>query len=312
MAIKTQDWDTFIALTKARAGAPLKNPELANIGVLANAAARTINDYSSYWPRLLELQERSVVNGVVAYSEDSYEVKGAGTSEVNGLYVRNGDLNGYPVYELRDSDGNVEYYLYTAGFTAGRQWYIDVDTGNFESTYSTDLLDEAVSFPPETGWGVSGYAGLPSNGKLPAPTLNRLDDIDQAIQVWNAGPCTDDHDRSRTKINNWYAGPDGLYLGNCDYDTVFVGFKKDLTDVYGDGTGGTVSEIPFEWTDYMSYSAARVLQDGQRNGTEYVGIALRQIDEVLNNQLMRVNKANAMNVFTRMFDTYYNNDYSTR
>jgi len=309
MAIKTQDWDTFIALTKARAGAQLKNSELADIGVLANAAARTINDYSSYWPRLLELQERSVVNGVVAYSEDSYEVKGAGTSEVNGLYVRNGDLNGYPVYELRDSDGNVEYYIYTSEFTPGRQWYIDVDTNNSESTYSTFALDEAVSSPPETGWRVSSSFDI---GEEPAPTLNKLDDIDQAIQVWNAGPCTDDHDRSRTKINNWYAGPDGLYLGNCDYDTVFVGFKKDLTDVYGDGTGGTVSEIPFEWTDYMSYSAARVLQDGQRNGTEYVGIALRQIDEVLNNQLMRVNKANAMNVFTRMFDTYYNNDYSTR
>jgi len=301
MAIKTQDWDTFIALTKARAGAQLKNSELADIGVLANAAARTINDYSSYWPRLLELQERTVVNGVVAYSEDSYEVKGAGTSEVNGLYVRYGDLNGAATYVLFDEEGNVVYSIWKLtdiGF-----WFITSDVpGAGTSQYSAV---SASTTPPTSGW-------TTLEGESPAPTLNKLDNIDQAIQVWNAGPCTDDHDRSRTKINNWYAGPDGLYLGNCDYDTVFVGFKKDLTDVYGDGTGGTVSEIPFEWTDYMSYSAARVLQDGQRNGTEYVGIALRQIDEVLNNQLMRVNKANAMNVFTRMFDTYYNNDYSTR
>jgi len=303
MAIKTQDWDTFIALTKARAGAQLKNYELADIGVLANAAARTINDYSSYWPRLLELQERSVVNGVVAYSEDSYEVKGAGTSEVNGLYVRTGEsAAGFPAYTLYDSDGATPlYYLWSLNLSF---WVLNVD-GIDQNSGKLYISSNGTGAPPSTGWSAV-------DGNTPVPQVTALDDIDQAIQVWNAGPCTDDHDRSRTKINNWYAGPDGLYLGNCDYDTVYVGFKKDLTDVYGDGTGGTVSEIPFEWTDYMSYSAARVLQDGQRNGTEYVGIALRQIDEVLNNQLMRVNKANAMNVFTRMFDTYYNNDYSTR
>jgi len=302
MAIKTQDWDTFIALTKARAGAQLKNSELADIGVLANAAARTINDYSSYWPRLLKLQERSVVNGVVAYSEDGYEVKGAGTSEANGLYVRNGNGPDGPKFTLY-KDGSSLYDLYYEGgwrIVAFEDPPPPLVTASYFNSTTTDSQN-----PPEGGW-------ISFDGEDPAPRVTTLDDIDQAIQVWNAGPCTDDHDRSRTKINNWYAGPDGLYLGNCDYDTVFVGFKKDLTDVYGDGTGGTVSEIPFEWTDYMSYSAARVLQDGQRNGTESVGIALRQVDEVLNNQLMRVNKANAMNVFTRMFDTYYNNDYSTR
>jgi len=315
MAIKTQDWDTFIALTKARAGAQLKNSELADIGVLANAAARTINDYSSYWPRLLELQERSVVNGVVAYSEDSYEVKGAGTTEVNGLYQRVSTVNSYPAYQLNpSSDSSIVDADFSLYFDDNNGVWVINDggiplspPGRGDDTKYSQLFGSET--PDQGSWlAFSGQSG----GDDPAPIITALDDIDQAIQVWNAGPCTDDHDRSRTKINNWYAGPDGLYLGNCDYDTVFVGFKKDLTDVYGDGTGGTVSEIPFEWTDYMSYSAARVLQDGQRNGTEYVGIALRQIDEVLNNQLMRVNKANAMNVFTRMFDTYYNNDYSTR
>ena len=111
MAIKTQDWDTFIALTRARAGARLKDTEIEDIGVLANAAARTINDYSPYWPRLLELQERSVVNGVVSYSDDSYEVKGAGVSEVNGLYVRIGDYIGSPAYTMY-KNGEEEYSLY--------------------------------------------------------------------------------------------------------------------------------------------------------------------------------------------------------
>ena len=114
-----------------------------------------------------------------------------------------------------------------------------------------------------------------------------------------------------TELRGWYASADGINVGTTNYDTVFVGFKKDLTDVYGDGTNGTVSQVPFEWADYMSYSAARTLQDGRRNGEAFSGIALRRIDEVLNNQLIKVNRSNAMNVFKHSLDTYFNNDYST-
>ena len=303
MAIKTQDWDTFVALTTARAGTGLNSSDLANINVLANAAARTINDYSQYWPRLLELQERSVDNcGNLTYSEDSYEVKCAGTTDVNGLYVRNGDISGIPAYSLFDSDGTTA--IYSIWRNGADQWLltdnepgyivIGIDFKYYEAT-------SATATPPASGW------TLDQKGDSPSPTLNELDDIDEVITVWTG----DKNNEAVTELRGWYASADGINVGTTNYDTVFVGFKKDLTDVYGDGTNGTVSQVPFEWADYMSYSAARTLQDGRRNGEAFSGIALRQIDEVLNNQLMKVNRANAMNVFKHSLDTYFNNDYST-
>jgi hypothetical protein len=302
MAIKTQDWNTFVTLTKARAGARLKDTELEDIGVLANAAARTINDYSAYWPRLLELQERTVdATGRIAYSEDSYEVRGAGSSEVNGLYVRNGDNSAAPVYTLF-VDGVATVNIWRDGIL--QSWVMargDVGTYEEADTYYTNS-DTGLQ-APTSGWETSSLLG-----EDPAPIVSKLDDIDEVITIWT-GNKTDDS--TVAEIRGWYASGDGISLGTTAYDTVYVGFKKDLTDVYGDGSGGTVSEVPFEWADYMSYSAARVLQDGQRNGEAYAGIALRQIDEVLNNQLMRVNRANAMNVFKHSLDTYFNNDNST-
>lgn len=293
MAIKTQDWDTFVALTTARAGTGLNSSDLANINVLANAAARTINDYSQYWPRLLELQERSVDNcGNLTYSEDSYEVKCAGTTDVNGLYTENGTNDSVTAYALVGGDDTYSLYRDTTWFIA---------TGQPASGGTVLYLNSSSEdTPPATGW-------LVGDGDAPGPTVVPLDDIDEVITVWTG----DKNNEAVTELRGWYASADGINVGTTNYDTVFVGFKKDLTDVYGDGTNGTVSQVPFEWADYMSYSAARTLQDGRRNGEAFSGIALRQIDEVLNNQLMKVNRANAMNVFKHSLDTYFNNDYST-
>jgi hypothetical protein len=298
MAIKTQDWNTFIALTKARAGSRLKDTELVDIGVLANAAARTINDYSPYWTRLLKLQERSVDSvGNITYTEDSYEVKGAGTPEVNGLYVRNGSYSGKVAYTKFDGDTE----LYSIWSDGAANWNLAPNGPGSMTGLNQYGIADASDTPPLTGWGEFF-------GSSPAPTLSTLDDIDEVITVWTGNKTSDS---TVKELRGWYASADGINIGTTDYDTVFVGFKKDLTDIYGDGTGGTVSSIPFEWADYMSYSAARVLQDGQRTAQDFAGIALRQIDEVLNNQLMKINRANAMNVFKHNLDTYFNNDHST-
>ncbi len=306
MAIKTQDWNTFIALTKARAGSRLKDTELVDIGVLANAAARTINDYSPYWTRLLKLQERAVdTDGNIAYLGDSFEVTGAGSSEVYGVYVRNGDsADGKPAYS-KYVNGEITHSIWSA---TGAIWILS-DTEPDDSLIApanSYQLSSSSATPPLGDWGSGAING--GVWQAPLPTLAEQDDIDEVITIWTGDKMSNS---TVKELRGWYASADGINIGTTDYDTVFVGFKKDLTDIYGDGTGGTVSSIPFEWADYMSYSAARVLQDGQRTAQDFAGIALRQIDEVLNNQLMKINRANAMNVFKRNLDTYLNNDHST-
>ncbi len=81
MATNTRTWAEAVGLTQARAGASFAaGTELDNIGFLLNSAARTIYDESRYWERQLVVEPRTVSRGYVAYTEDSYNVYGAGTS----------------------------------------------------------------------------------------------------------------------------------------------------------------------------------------------------------------------------------------
>jgi len=303
MAIKTQDWNTFIALTRARAGSRLKDTEIADIGVLANAAARTINDYSPYWPRLLKLQERAVdTSGNILYSGDSYEISGINVdADINGVYLRNGDsTDGAPAY-TKYIGGVATYNLFRVG---GNNWILS--DGPIDGAYTNSFQTGSTSDTPPSSW--DSFSTVGGNWNATLIRTVKQDDIDEVITIWTGDKVADS---TVQELRGWYATGDGINIGTTNYDTVYVGFKKDLTDVYGDGTGGTVSDIPFEWADYMSYSAARILQDGQRTAQDFAGIALRQIDEVLNNQLMRINRANAMNVFKHSLDTYFNNDHTT-
>ena len=122
MAQQTRTWAEVVGLTQARAGAAFSSgTELTNIGFLLNSAARTIYDESRYWERFLVLEPRTAERGYIATTEDSINVYGAGTTEANGLYVRNGnsaDTN--PKYTLYNDDEAV----YQITSTAGSIWAI--------------------------------------------------------------------------------------------------------------------------------------------------------------------------------------------
>ena len=303
MSLTTQPYSDLLAEVEAICGQTFTGTETRRVGRLLNLAARRAYRESVWWERYLVVsQPRTVERGEIETSEDSYQVYGAGTSEVNGLYVRNGDLNGYPVYELRDSDGNVEYYIYTSEFTPGRQWYIDVDTNNLESTYSTFVLDEAVSFPPETGWRVSGSFDI---GDAPAPNLVDLQDIDTCMMVNREDmlEC-----RGYYPIQFHVSGR-GIVINNSqkvDGDVAYVTYKKAFTDEYGDGTGGTVSDVPSEWFNYMALYAARQLQISQRQGnaSPYAVIASREVDEALQDELHKLEEQNISNGIAKRIQTH--------
>ena len=311
---RTRDWNDVFDLALARAGGGSNQTEKDRLKLFLNSAARTISDYSPYWDCLLQLQERSVVNGVVPLSEDSYEVKGAGETDANGLYSVGEDFNGYPTYRKLRSGGNVAYSISAQQTPALETWLIhpgspeDFVFGATKQYYSAGpaLLSPT---PPIDGWAPS------TDGSEPEPTLRKLDDIDEAITIWN-GPVFQGSSENNTtpsvaSVQKWYQDASGIRLTNPNTDTVFVGFKALNTDKYGDGTGGTVSDVPEEWADYMSYAAARMLQTAQRSAGDFVGISLREVDEQLNNALMRVSRNRAMSALKDNLETYYNYDIST-
>ena len=319
MSLRTRSWEKVIALAKAKAGGGTTDADNDTLQLFINAAVRTLIDYSPYWTRLLCLQERSVINGVVPMSEDSYEVKGAGESTLNGLYVNSGSIGLASTYSLYQDETEIAIVrpFLVDGDGNALIWKIIPLVGDFPlgAGYTNNT---AQNTPPLTGWVTdAGIGGEPFKG--PAPTLEQLKDIDEVIEVWSGpkwreGGTSNQDYRGSTGVTKegWYLDASGIRLTRPETDTVFVGFKRDFNEEFGDGTGGTVSDIPYEWADYIAYHAARSLQDTQRSAGDFAGIALRQIDEIRDSQLLLLNRANAMQVLKNYFNTYYNYDCSIR
>ncbi|MCK6614241.1 MAG: T9SS type A sorting domain-containing protein [Ignavibacteriaceae bacterium] len=88
----------------------------------------------------------------------NYQVSGAGTAGVNGVYVNDGTLNGKPHYTL---SGSPSYYMYFHSDT--ERWVIsDVDNGMFHQSLYFNFGTDAT--PPAANW----YTNQGSN---PAPSV---------------------------------------------------------------------------------------------------------------------------------------------
>jgi hypothetical protein len=296
MAQNTREWAEAVGLTQARAGASFAGgTELTNIGFLLNSAARTIYDESRWWERFLVVEPRTVERGYVAYTEDSYNVFGAGTTEANGLYVRDGNtVDGNPSYSLYAEDGTKTHSIQSA---ANVSWSI-VDNVNTDILYSIGSSDAT---PPDSGWTVE------TDGEEPAPLVQPLSEIGEYIGHWNGEiwTCAD------SQRGQAYPDHNGIRIANCDHgDVVWVAHKKAFTDTYGDGTSGTVSDIPSEWLEFMSYDAARAYAASQGNQDGYNPVAIRDVDRAMERALMKVSRQGINETIALYFRTNYGYDVS--
>lgn len=294
MAQNTRTWAEAVGLTQARAGASFAaGTELTNIGFLLNSAARTIYDESRWWERFLIVEPRTVERGYVSYTEDSYNVYGAGTTGANGLYVRNGSsVDTNPKYTMYKDD--VEVYQITS--TAGSLWAI-------QDAVSGDILYSSVggATVPEGAWTVE------TDGDSPAPIVQALSEIGEYIGHWDGElwTCAD------SQRGQAYLDHNGIKIANCNHgDTVYVAYKKAFTDTYGDGENGTVSNIPSEWVEFMSYDAARAYAASQGNQDGYNPVAIRDVDRAMERALMKVSRQGINETIALYFRTNYGYDVS--
>jgi len=302
MAQNTRTWAEAVGLTQARAGASFAGgTELTNIGFLLNSAARTIYDESRWWERFLVVEPRTVERGYVAYTEDSYNVFGAGTAEANGLYVRNGNsADGNPAYTLYDSEGTT--VLYNLWSLSNSSWYISSsDIDDTDGLVLVYVNGSASSTPPESGW-VSA-----NESPEPAPLVQALSEIGEYIGHWNGEiwACED------AKRGQAYPDHNGIKIANCKHGNVaWVAYKKAFTDTYGDGTNGTVSDIPSEWLEFMSYDAARAYAASQGSQDGYNPVAIRDVERAMERALMKVSRQGINETIALYFRTNYGYDVS--
>ena len=296
----TRTWAEVVGLTQARAGAVFSGgTETTNIGFLLNSAARTIYDESRYWERYLVLEPRTASRGYIATTEDSFNVYGAGTDAVNGLYVRNGNSSdGNPAYTMYDMDGTTA--LYNIWSTFGVVWAITSTAKDASPSSFLYSISSSNATPPSSGWSVTG-AGI-----LPGPYVQALSDIDEAMGYWDGAKWSGGDPTSLTA----YPDQNGIRVASNVTGTVYVAFKKTWTDIYGNGTSGTVTTVPSEWAEFMAYDAARSYRASQGGEDGFNPVALRDVNNALERALMKVSRSGAIAAITNQLKTQYSTDNS--
>jgi hypothetical protein len=293
MAQGTRTWTELIGLTAARCGCALSGDDATQVAFLLNSAARQLYLENPWWERFLVLEPRTVERGYVSYSEDSFNVYGAGTNEVNGLYVRNGDDGGFPKYTKYGDDGvSALFNIRTT------------ELGEHELEDATGLDFYAASgsgstVPPESGWSVQ-------SGESPAPRVQALSEIGEYIGHWNGKKWSG----ANPTMGTAYPDQNGIRVTDSSQDIVYMAFKKSFNTTYGDGTSGTTSDVPSEWFEFMAYSAARSFMQSQRQSDSYQPIAISEVERVREQALLKINRQGIYKTIAQRFRTYYNQDVS--
>ncbi len=299
MAQGTRTWTELIGLTAARCGCALSGDDATQVAFLLNSAARQLYLENPWWERFLVLEPRTVERGYVSYSEDSFNVYGAGTNEANGLYVRNGDDNGKGKWTFFNADevslfdikwDDEKFVLIRGAFYDGTE---------FESEIVYNSSVGAVDLPPETSW-------TSDNGEDPTPIVQALSEIGEYIGHWNGKKWSG----ANPTMGTAYPDQNGIRVTDSSQDIVYMAFKKSFNTTYGDGTSGTTSDVPAEWFEFMAYSAARSFMQSQRQSDSYQPIAISEVERVREQALLKINRQGIYKTIAQRFRTYYNQDVS--
>ena len=299
MAQNTRKWDNLTGLVQARLGHDLSDKDLVRVQSLANSAALMLFDENPYWERFLVLEPRSVERGYVAFTEDSYNVYGAGTTEANGLYVRNGNsVDGNPAYTMYDTDGTTA--LFNLWSTSNVAWGItntNIDSVSTDSHY-LNTANQSVT-PPDNGW-ESGTVG-----ESPAPLVQALSEIGEYIGHWNGAKWQSAGSHAGTA----YPDQNGIRMTDGTQDgVIYMAFKKTQPDTYGNGESGTVSDVPAEWFNFMALQTAAAWDGAQDRPT----VRVKDIDRAWDQALLKINRQGIYNNIAQRFRTYYGYDVSVR
>lgn len=293
MAVFEDTYSNLKAQTEALIGYQISSaPELDRFNSLVNLAISRSRKAFDYWQRYLVIAEpRTVSRGFLQTNEDSFHVYGAGSSAANGLYVfesNDGTRSKYYKYDesgdvatvkLEYSGGNWELKTLVAVTLDGEP----VTLGG-EQVFAADQtlydITSASTTPPLSGWSSV-------DGNNPAPLLVDVAEIETALYWQRHDPKI--YGNSRTF--EFQGSSIGVTpFSNREENTiVYVTYIKRVTDIYGDGSGGTTSDIPGEVFDYVALYCAYMIQASSRqsNASAAYGLALTEVNRSLEDAMYR-------------------------
>ena len=151
-----------------------------------------------------------------------------------------------------------------------------------------------------------GIWTLETDGNSPAPIVQALSEIGEAIGYWGSAKWEGNDPISLTA----YPDSNGIRVASNVTGTVYVAYKKAWSDTYGNGESGTLATVPSEWAEFMAYDAARSYRASQDSESGFNPIALRDVNNALERALMKPSREGAIAALTNQLKTQYSTDNS--
>jgi hypothetical protein len=96
-----------------------------------------------------------------------------------------------------------------------------------------------------------------------------------------------------------------IIAGTLAPTSAWVTYKKQFTDTYGDGTGGTTDTVPDEWFEYLAHGTYSdfMRAEGQQ---EKAAIADQEALDILQDELMRLDEQHTQTIVSQRIMTNAN------
>lgn len=130
-----------------------------------------------------------------------------------------------------------------------------------------------------------------------------LDSVDTFLQIHRTRPFQ----TASAQLIDFYVQNGGASLidGSLNLSSAFVTYKKQLTDTYGDGSSGTVVNVPDEWFSYLAHGTYSdfLRAEGQQ---EKAALADIEAKDKLDDELIRISEMNTINAVANRIHTNSN------
>jgi hypothetical protein len=277
---------------------------------LANRRFYEAYQATSMWPRyLLSAEPRTITNQIVSFTQDGFDVLGAGTTAINGLYIKDSSLTNSTVsYTKFDTDATTALYslIYS---NSGTTWNLiagaagDGGATQYANATSTNSgsgvqADATIS---ETGWTVD-------NGTSPAPSVRDLADVQEFMRMHRAQPFLN----NSSMEFEFFIQADGAHVMNVSSDndtSIYVTYKKELPaylttwDLNPNSSPpnteplNDITLVPNEFFHYIAHAtyADFLRMDGQHDkaiieeqiAEKYLANELEKTDQIMNNNTVK-------------------------
>jgi len=325
--MQTRLYSDLYALIQALCGISFSTSESIRIKSLINRRAERAYKASNYWTRFIKVGEERYCTPepvaattttagdgyfITTVGNTDYSLIGAGTSAVFTANTATTTLTVTAVTSGVLAIGDAVFFSGVTGnaiITAFGTGKGGVGTYTISASQSTLTARACKSFTPESYFlstGVGVGTGTVRLANLIVPySATGADPIDSFLRIYTKKP----HKSSSVNELNYYVTFLGAELSsiNASLLTVFVTYKKQLTDIYGDGTG-EIQAIPYEWFNYLAHGtyADFLRAEGQQ---EKCQMADAEANEILQDELMKLDEQHTQTIISNRISTNSNMQY---